>query len=317
MQNLSLFKPDIVHFSGHGQKADAGKGLGFGLVDRTNETAVIAEQGLLSLLRGLREDRPQLLLLASCWSLGIVRSATAFVKCGIGCPSNLNGTVAGIFIQGFYSAIASGRSIRDAYDIGVAGIPDSVAFERRPMLEWAHDVDPANVLLLDGRASSGDMIEIQRLLDLGLFKEALFRIENAQRDDPLNARLLFYSALARMNGRAPRGLVNLAEARSISALLEQSLKLSALGDSRSAGGWQGCALLFQAWIQEDLYQRRGFLAQDMPALDFLAERALDFSPEAADLQRLRRIFPSQEESRCHSVFEILIQRSPKQGAHYD
>lgn len=151
IDNLSLFKPDILHFSGHGQKATEEKGLGVGLVDRTNEVAVLTEQGLLSLLRGLRKDRPQILLLASCWSLGIVRSATAFVKCGIGCPSNLNGQVAGTFIHGFYSAIASGGSIRDAYEIGVAGIPDSVPFERRPMLEWAHDVDPANLVLLGRR----------------------------------------------------------------------------------------------------------------------------------------------------------------------
>jgi hypothetical protein len=313
IDNLSLFKPDIVHFSGHGQQAGDEKESGIALVDRTQKKAVISEQGLLSLLRGLREDRPQLLVLASCWSLGIVRSATSFVKCGIGCPSNLNDVVASGFVHAFYASIAAGRSIRNAYEIGVSGISDSVAFDRRPMLEWAHDVDPAKLILL-GQASppKTNYGEIAQLLDLGLFSEAAFKAESELRLCPTNDRILYYLALAKFNGRAPRTLFSIDDARRIQSLLERGLKISAMegpGPS-SSSEWQGCVFLLWAWLKEDFFARNGFLSGPGPDLEFLLQRSAESQPSRTELVRLSRLFPSGEASRSRAFLDFLFAKSP-------
>lgn len=313
IDNLSLFKPDIVHFSGHGQQATQGKEHGLGLVDRAQQTAVIAEQGLLSLLRGLREDRPQLLVLASCWGLGIARSATSFVKCGIGCPNNLSDTVASTFIHGFYASIAAGRSVRASYEIGISGIPDTVSTDRRPMLEWAYDVDPSDLVLLSKHDVKQEISgEVGRLLDLGLFAEAAFRADTELRSSPTNGRLIYYSCLSRFNGRAPRSLTNITESRRIESLLERCLKVSAVQDSAAGEeGWEGCALLLWAWLKEDLLLRNGFISEGSgPSMEHMLRRAVELRPHKSELIRLSRNFPPGETSRTHSFLDYLIAQAP-------
>ena len=307
IDSLNLFKPDIVHFSGHGGQASAEKEAGILLNTRAAQPAYLEEQNLLSLLRGLRADRPKLLVLASCWGLGIARSATSFVSCAVGCPSTMSDAVARGFIHGFYASIAAGRSVRDAYDIGLSGIPASILLDHRPLLEWAHDVDPASIVLVGQESERHEpTAEIQRLLDLGLPAEAAFRAETALRDQPANGRLLYYLALARMNGRTPRALVSLEEARSIESLLERALQVSAiLVDGQASGGWEGCALLFRAWLKEDLYLRQGFLSGG-PDLEALLNQALRTQPERADLVRLSRLFPSGESNRARSYLDRLL-----------
>ncbi len=311
IDNLSSFKPDIVHFSGHGRQATGDSDSAIVLTGRASEAAVLSEQKLLSLFRGLREDRPQLLFLASCWGLDIARAATSFVKCAVGCPQNLNDKVAVGFIHGFYSAIASGRSLRDAYNIGQAGIPDGTPFDRSPMIECSPDVDPSNLILLAKQPPKDQGLnEIQRLLDMGLFSEAAFRADAATKSAPTEGCLLYYLALARMNGRAPRALISLDEAKGIESLLERSLRISAVlevdSPGTSLGSWQGCAQLLWAWIKEDLYARNGFLGGEGPHFEFLLQKAVESRPVRSELTRLSRVIPGGETSRARAFLDYLL-----------
>lgn len=307
IDHLNLFKPDIVHFSGHGGKITTEKEGGIVLNDRTAQPALLEEQNFLSLLRGLRADRPKLLVLASCWGLGIARSASSLVTSAVGCPGTLNDNVARGFLHGFYAAIAAGRTLRDAYEIGLAGIPASILLDHRPMLEWAFDVDPADIVLLPQVAESDHAVtEIQRLLDVGLPSEAAFRAEAALRGQPAHGRLLYYLALARMNGRTPRSLVSLEEARGIESLLDRSLQVLALmPNEQNATDWEGCALLLRAWLKEDLYARQGFLSSG-PDFESLLNQALATRPTRADLLRLSRLFPSDESNRAQACLNFLL-----------
>ena len=151
------------------------------------------------------------------------------------------------------------------------------------------------------------LAEIERLLDLGLFSEAAFRIDLAIKSSPTDGRLMFFLAIARMNGRAPRNLLSVEEAISINSLLERGLRTSAVltANPPASAGWEGGAVLLWAWIKEDLFARNGFISEG-PDFEFLLQRAAALRPSKEDLARISRLFPPNESSRSRSFLDYLM-----------
>lgn len=146
---LLKHRPHIVHFSGHGEKAGA-----ILLVDpdRPGETRAMDPRALRELFRILR-DNIYCIVLNSCYSAAQASELADAVGVVIGMSTSIADSSAIAFSASFYEALAYGRSVHDAYELGRAGIramgsrgPDT------PQLLCASNIDPARLWLIKAAA---------------------------------------------------------------------------------------------------------------------------------------------------------------------
>ncbi|HEY0017949.1 MAG TPA: CHAT domain-containing protein [Longimicrobium sp.] len=154
-QAIEETRPRIVHFSGHGGR----KGLVLlgadGRTPRPVDTPV---------LRELFEKDPgviQVVVLTACYSRPQAEAIKEVVGCAIGTRDRISDEASIIFSAKFYSAIASGRSVQDAFERARLALrlehPDE-----GDILEILHrdDVNPAKIVLVSrfrrlARAAAG------------------------------------------------------------------------------------------------------------------------------------------------------------------
>jgi TPR repeat protein len=109
-QALEETRPQIVHFSGHG----GSRGLMLVGADGRNPRPVDA-----AVLRELFEkDRSdiRLVVLTACHSLPQAEAIKEVVGCAIGTRGRISDEASIVFNAKFYSAVASGRSVQDAFE---------------------------------------------------------------------------------------------------------------------------------------------------------------------------------------------------------
>ena len=143
LQLLNQRKPQIVHFSGHGSRA--GEII---LVDDQGAYKSVSPAALKALFSTLK-DNIRLVILNACYSRPQAEAITQVIDCAIGMNDAIGDPAAITFAASFYRAIGFGRSIKEAFDQGVAallleGIPE----ENKPQLLTREGVDPAKVSLL-------------------------------------------------------------------------------------------------------------------------------------------------------------------------
>jgi hypothetical protein len=103
--------PDILHFSGHGNK---------GILcfeDKNGDTAVVpasAIEGLVSL-----SDSIDCLVLNACYSDSVAKKVQPHVKAVIGCSVSIGDDAAISFSKAFYRAISHGNSYKRAFDLAL------------------------------------------------------------------------------------------------------------------------------------------------------------------------------------------------------
>jgi hypothetical protein len=133
--------PGVVHFGGHGTRAGA---LSF-----HGEAGEVTGAGFGALLDALR-DRVQLVVLNACFSATQAESIRDSVGIAIGMDSPISDAAAVAFSGAFYEALAYGRSVLQAFQLGRAaitlrGMPDEAAI---PRLLVRCDVDASQVILI-------------------------------------------------------------------------------------------------------------------------------------------------------------------------
>lgn len=142
-QALEETRPQIVHFSGHG----GSRGLVLMSVDGRAPRRVDA-----AVLRELFAQDPgdiRLVVLTACHSLPQAEAIMEVVGCAIGTRDQISDEASITFNAKFYSAIASGRSVQDAFERARMALrlehPDEAE-----ILELLHrpDVDPAKIVLV-------------------------------------------------------------------------------------------------------------------------------------------------------------------------
>jgi len=101
--------PHIVHFAGHGETE------GLVLQDRSLDASV-----LLSLVK--LQHNTQVVLLNACNTLPMAKELAAYIPYVIGTPGPLSDDAAISFARGFYTGIATGRSVEDSYRYAVNSI---------------------------------------------------------------------------------------------------------------------------------------------------------------------------------------------------
>ena len=107
---LLLYKPQIVHFSGHGSKQHK---IILGGTHGKGKT--VDQQGLADVF-ALYNTHVRLVLLNACFTMAQARSIAEVVNYSIGTGKGIGDKVGVAFAGAFYRALGFGRPIRDAFE---------------------------------------------------------------------------------------------------------------------------------------------------------------------------------------------------------
>lgn len=144
LQGLNDHRPQIIHFSGHGNEyaiaTDAGK-LG-------KPTAQLLSFNLLSKALAATDSQPDVIILNSCKSSAAKKTLLTKVKIIITMRESVSDIAAANFAQTFYAAIASGQSVKSAFEQGKVAVENaSISDADVPEIHCANSIDPARIVL--------------------------------------------------------------------------------------------------------------------------------------------------------------------------
>lgn len=124
-QAMLDFKPQIVHFSGHGAEQE---GLVF--ENAIGEEKLVGSGALANLFR-LFSHRVECVVLNACYSKFQAEAIARYIEYVIGMSQAIGDKAAIEFSVGFYSALGTGESIEFAYELGcnaiqLEGLPEEL-----------------------------------------------------------------------------------------------------------------------------------------------------------------------------------------------
>jgi hypothetical protein len=114
-QALIDFQPHFVHFAGHGG-GDEGS---FAAEDNIGYAHVIPVDGLVKAFKAVGRD-VRCVIVNACRTERLAQALGAVVPCVIGMRQPVGDRSAIRFSIGFYQALAAGKSVETAFDVGVA-----------------------------------------------------------------------------------------------------------------------------------------------------------------------------------------------------
>lgn len=115
-QAMLDFKPQIVHFTGHGSGKD---GLAF--EDGAGQLKLVDSEALANLFK-LFSSRVECVVLNACYSQFQAEAIAQHINCVIGMSRAISDRAAIEFAVGFYTALGAGESIEFAYKLGCNAI---------------------------------------------------------------------------------------------------------------------------------------------------------------------------------------------------
>jgi CHAT domain len=147
LQLLNQYRPQIVHFSGHGSH------IGLYLAGTDGQIKLVTTQALAALFKTLR-DNIRLVFLSACYSREQAQALVKTIDCVVGMKESIHDDAATVFASSFYRAIGFGLSIQAAFDQGrtallLEGIPE----EDIPELLIRDGIDPNQVILIEYAAN--------------------------------------------------------------------------------------------------------------------------------------------------------------------
>jgi CHAT domain len=178
-RKLNELQPHVVHFSSHGnpdeivlesgdEDADPPGVSATGLrsADERDMKSVpqdavesgstgqdqprlLSKSALVDVLRSCNEGNLRLVVLNACHTRSQSQALTEVVDCVVGMNRSISDKAAIMFAASFYGALAYGRSIRRAFEQGVARLrAEGIAEVDTPELLVRASVDPSNVVLV-------------------------------------------------------------------------------------------------------------------------------------------------------------------------
>lgn len=134
--------PNIVHFSGHGTKAN-----GVVLEDDQGESTTVNKRAFADLFRILK-DNISLVVLNSCYSADQANLIRDAIDVTIGMNSVVEDESAVVFAAYFYQALAFGKSVQKAFDLGINQLEfNGCKKSAVPELLVRTGVDPSTIIL--------------------------------------------------------------------------------------------------------------------------------------------------------------------------
>jgi hypothetical protein len=143
LQALNEHEPHIIHFSGHGSNAQEiilndGRGL----------PQPVSKKALVNLFKTFKGNI-RMVLLNACFSQPQAEGIVEHVPCAIGMSNSIGDRAAISFAASFYRAIGFGRTVKEAFDQGVAALMlEGIDEESIPTLLTRPDSDAAKIRLV-------------------------------------------------------------------------------------------------------------------------------------------------------------------------
>jgi hypothetical protein len=144
LQSLNQYKPQIVHFCGHGSRS--GQLI---LVDSDGTSNPVSAVAIKELFR-IFKDNIHVVLLNACYSRFQAEAIKEVIDCVIGMNAKIDDRKAITFAASFYGAIGFGHSVKGSFEQGKAALLlDGISEADTPELLVKPNVDPAQVFLLN------------------------------------------------------------------------------------------------------------------------------------------------------------------------
>lgn len=174
-QAMLDFKPQIVHFSGHGA---AQEGLVF--EDAAGQEKLVSSVALANLFRLF--NRVECVVLNACYSKFQAEAIARHIEYVIGMSQGIGDKAAIEFSVGFYSALGTGESIEFAYELGcnaiqLEGLPEEltpVLYKKGKLLQ----IYIGNRILKDNEVDNDPDQDISRNI-LNIDKGSTFSISSS------------------------------------------------------------------------------------------------------------------------------------------
>ncbi len=114
--HLLRYEPDIVHFSGHGSRTSE-----IILEDISGRSHPVSGKALSELFRVLKENI-RCVVLNACYSEPQAKAIAQHIDCVIGMSKAIRDSAAINFARSFYRALAFGKDVKTAFDLGCVEI---------------------------------------------------------------------------------------------------------------------------------------------------------------------------------------------------
>ncbi len=140
---LNEHKPHIVHFSGRGNPTEE-----IVLLDALGKPKPVSKEALVHLFRVLK-DNIRVVVLNACFSRPQAEAITGEIDFAVGMTRAI-GDDAATFAASFYRAIGFGRTIKEAFDQGIAALLLDGSLEgEAPVLVSGKNAAPDKVFLIN------------------------------------------------------------------------------------------------------------------------------------------------------------------------
>lgn len=139
---LMRYQPHVLHFSGHGSATE-----GIVLEDDEGKPKLVSAEALAKLFAVIK-DNLRVVVLNACYSGlqadGIIKA----IDCAIGMQQKIGDHSAIVFSAAFYEALAQGRSVEEAFKVGVANLAmEGIPEETTPVLLMKKGVRATKIYL--------------------------------------------------------------------------------------------------------------------------------------------------------------------------
>lgn len=143
IEMLNQHKPQIVHFSAHGNPT--GEIL---ILDKNGGIPKSVRPDAIRALFETLKDNIRVVILNECYSRVQARAIVNVIDCAVGIKNPITNRAAIAFAASFYGAIGFGRSVKEAYEQGRAAILlEGIDKKNIPELLVKEGVDPSHIFL--------------------------------------------------------------------------------------------------------------------------------------------------------------------------
>jgi hypothetical protein len=142
---LLRYRPNIVHFSGHGSEQSA---LIF--ENGAGDMEIAPPPALTNLFSIVNNDEKniQCVVLNACYSEKQAEAISRYIPCVIGMSAAISDEAAIKFSASFYRGLGYGESVNTAFELGCNDIAiHNIPEEATPRLKYAPGIDPSKVFL--------------------------------------------------------------------------------------------------------------------------------------------------------------------------
>ncbi|MFX0199354.1 MAG: CHAT domain-containing protein [Candidatus Hodarchaeota archaeon] len=141
--HLLRYEPDIVHFSGHGSMTSE-----IILEDVSGESHPVSGRALSELFRVLKANI-RCVVLNACYSEPQAKAIAQHIDCVIGMSKAIGDSAAINFARSFYRALAFGKDVKTAFDLGCVEIDMANLNEKDTPKLLCEKCDPREIVFIE------------------------------------------------------------------------------------------------------------------------------------------------------------------------